>query len=121
MKYVAKRSSRGEAQDVQIIGIFDGVETPMGWLRNWGEGDRHSPTGFEWGYYGSGPSALAWCMLYDYLKRVTQYDSQKLYEVATEHHQAFKSDIIAKQSHDGCLCVTSEQIDEWLKKQGNII
>lgn len=26
---------------------------------------RHSPTGFEWGYHGSGPSELARCILLD--------------------------------------------------------
>lgn len=28
---------------------------------------RHSPNGFSWGYFGSGPAELARCLLWDYL------------------------------------------------------
>ncbi|MBT9252140.1 MAG: hypothetical protein KM296_00220 [Brockia lithotrophica] len=31
--------------------------------------ERHSPTGFEWGYGGSGPADLALSILHDYLNR----------------------------------------------------
>ncbi len=39
---------------------------------------NHSPTGFEWGYGGSGPAQLALAILADHLQDVTA--AQKLYQ-----------------------------------------
>jgi hypothetical protein len=47
---------------------------------------RHSPTGFEWGYEGSGPSQLALALLADCLG-----DDRP----ALEHYQEFKRLVIA--------------------------
>jgi hypothetical protein len=46
---------------------------------------NHSPDGFQCGYSGSGPAQLALALLADL------YDD----DVALEHYQAFKSDVIA--------------------------
>ena len=46
----------------------------------------HSPTGFQWGYEGSGPAQLAFAILCD------TYDHM----YARKHYQAFKQDVIAK-------------------------
>jgi hypothetical protein len=48
---------------------------------------RHSPTGFNWGYGGSGPADLALSLLIDALGR--RRKAQQLY-------QAFKWDIVAR-------------------------
>jgi uncharacterized protein DUF6166 len=55
---------------------------------------RHSPTGFEIGYEGSGPAELARCLLIDY------FDLHELAEVRDRHplpvsYQQFKRDLIA--------------------------
>lgn len=47
---------------------------------------RHSPTGFEWGYLGSGPAQLALALLLDYLGNARD---------AVRWHQAFKHDFVS--------------------------
>jgi hypothetical protein len=53
---------------------------------------NHSPTGFEYGYSGSGPAQLALALLADALGD----------EVRAERlHQDFKFKVIARLAHDG--------------------
>ena len=49
---------------------------------------NHSPTGFEWGYSGSGPAQTSLAILLDL--GASKDDAQK-------HYQDFKSDFIATQ------------------------
>lgn len=70
----------------------------------------HSPTGFGWGYGGSGPADLALNMLYDYLIRTKCKGARCM---ALDLHQSFKWGFIAHQPKE--LCVIGEQIEEWLK------
>lgn len=63
--------------------------------------DRHSPTGFEWGYAGSGPSQLALAILADALGNN---------EVALRLHQAFKSQIIAALPQNESWLLTEQQV-----------
>nr|WP_245333082.1 DUF6166 domain-containing protein [Halarchaeum solikamskense] len=53
---------------------------------------RHSPSGFKWGYGGSGPAQLACALLLDY------YDDATF---AREHDQAFKSTVVSGLTCDG--------------------
>lgn len=53
---------------------------------------RHSPSGFEWGYGGSGPAQLACALLLDY------YDDAAF---AREHYQAFKNAVVSGLACDG--------------------
>jgi len=53
---------------------------------------NHSPTGFEWGYEGSGPAQLALAILADLL--VDDREAVRL-------HQKFKQDVIAKLPKPG--------------------
>ena len=71
---------------------------------------NHSPTGFEWGYYGSGPAQLALAILLDFTD-----DKEK----ALANYQTFKEDFVARWSReqDGEWYVTGEQITDWLAKQ----
>src|SRR5438132_9952066 len=62
---------------------------------------NHSPTGFEWGYGGSGPAQLALAMLADHLGDDEQ---------AVSLHQDFKRTVIANLPHRGWT-LTSEQIE----------
>jgi hypothetical protein len=48
---------------------------------------NHSPTGFEWGYCGSGPAQLALAILADHLRDDEQ---------ALNYYQRFKWAVIAK-------------------------
>ena len=52
---------------------------------------NHSPTGFAWGYSGSGPAQLALAILLDF-----SGDE----ELTLNHYQAFKSEFIAPLSQD---------------------
>lgn len=69
----------------------------------------HSPTGFGWGYGGSGPADLALNMLYDYLLRTKCKGARCL---ALYLHQSFKWGFIATQTGD--LFVTGKHIGDWL-------
>jgi hypothetical protein len=53
--------------------------------------DNHSPTGFEWGYAGSGPAQLALAILADALG-----DDER----AARLHQRFKFKVIAPLTRD---------------------
>ena len=61
---------------------------------------NHSPTGFEWGYGGSGPTQLALALLADCLNDGDQ---------ALSLYQEFKFRIVASLPHRGWM-LTSEQI-----------
>lgn len=66
---------------------------------------HHSPDGFEWGYYGSGPTDLA-------LNILVQYVDVKL---AMLYHEKFRNDFIAKMPREGGI-IKSSKILEWLKE-----
>ena len=66
---------------------------------------NHSPSGFEWGYGGSGPAQLALAIL------AHELGARK----ALKLYQDFKWDIIAQLStHE--WEITSEEIQKWLEK-----
>jgi hypothetical protein len=65
---------------------------------------RHSPTGFSWGYNGSGPADLARSILWDFLGN----------EPAPWLYQAFKSHFVACWPQDGNWVLTAEEIRQWL-------
>lgn len=62
---------------------------------------NHSPTGFCWGYNGSGPAQTALAILADY------WDDQ----AALRLYQSFKSKVIAGLPMDQDFELTSEQIN----------
>jgi hypothetical protein len=64
---------------------------------------RHSPTGFEWGYAGSGPADTAWALLADV------YDD----ETADELYQAFKFEIVAALPRNG-WALSRHAIRRWV-------
>jgi len=72
----------------------------------------HSPTGFNWGYGGSGPADLARSILFDYLGC----------EPIPKIYQKFKMDFIAKYEKN--WVIEGETIADWLlinKWEGNIV
>jgi len=65
---------------------------------------RHSPSGFEWGFAGSGPAQLALALLLDHTG-----DSV----VAQSHYQRFKVDVVARwRGMEWTL--EPREIDAWL-------
>jgi hypothetical protein len=66
---------------------------------------NHSPTGFEWGFNGSGPAQLALAMLCDFFR-----DDNK----ALEYYEEFKTDVIAPIG-GATWIIKSETIVEWAR------
>lgn len=67
---------------------------------------KHSPTGLNWGYGGSGPADLALSILTDL------YDP----EFAEANYQQFKWDIIAKLPQKENWILTEELIVAWQRQ-----
>jgi Family of unknown function (DUF6166) len=70
---------------------------------------NHSPTGFSWGYGGSGPAQLALAILLDYF----QNDAPR----ARHYYQNFKWQFVAKWPGGGNWKITSAEIESWLAAQ----
>lgn len=74
----------------------------------------HSPTGFNFGYLGSGPADLALSILCDYFDEFPT--REHLYEgkfKAQPHYQTFKTQVIAFIDDRG-RTITSSEIARWL-------
>jgi hypothetical protein len=66
---------------------------------------NHSPSGFEWGYGGSGPAQLALALLLDYTGDEA---------FALDHYQAFKTEVVSQLDcvrSDGRWRLTASEID----------
>ena len=67
---------------------------------------NHSPTGFEWGYNGSGPAQLALALL---------ADASEDPATALRHYQEFKRDVVAGFGETWTL--TTQDIQRFLECQ----
>jgi hypothetical protein len=67
---------------------------------------NHSPTGFEWGYCGSGPAQLALAILADHLADDRQ---------ALDMYQRFKWAVIAELPRKQGWTLTSQEVDRILQ------
>ncbi len=72
---------------------------------------RHSPTGFEWGYSGSGPAQLALALLMDTLGR-----DQK--DRALGLHQSFKAAIVTKLPQNEWKLTNRQVLDAVARLEG---
>jgi uncharacterized protein (DUF2249 family) len=92
LKYEGKTAELTHSDKAEVISFgFHGEHYPLPLylgLRN------HSPSGFAWGYGGSGPAQLALAILADF----TGSDA-----FALKHYQEFKFDIIARLQGDSFL------------------
>jgi len=70
---------------------------------------RHSPTGFSWGYLGSGPADLALAILTEFTGN--QKSVENLY-------QGFKIDVIANLDTNKNFTLYDIDIKEWLERNG---
>lgn len=79
---------------------------------------RHSPTGLEWGYEGSGPADTARSILFDALRRLhPEWTTQRRWEAVSDSYQTFKREIVAGWRRDVLGengRVSLRQIDDWL-------
>ena len=86
---------------------------------------RHSPTGFEWGYGGSGPADLALSILADYLgeqEAVRRYIRPMGWVTENEPltcrlYQQFKWAFVARFDRQSWR-LTGAEIAAWLRAQG---
>lgn len=67
---------------------------------------NHSPTGFEWGYAGSGPAQLALAILLDVTRDA---------KLSITYHQDFKREFVAIWGDK--WEITSDQVRAWLAEQ----
>ncbi|HUC10022.1 MAG TPA: DUF6166 domain-containing protein [Stellaceae bacterium] len=72
---------------------------------------NHSPTGFEWGYPGSGPAQLALAILADFLG-----DDAR----AIALHQEFKWDHISPLTGDE-FCISGDVLERWCRRRGDTV
>ena len=94
-QYSGRRTENGVAVTVDGMALDPRLD-----LRN------HSPTGFEWGYGGSGPAQLALAILADHLGD----DS-----AALAQYQNFKWGVVANLPIESWT-LSSEDIDEALRR-----
>lgn len=66
---------------------------------------NHSPTGFSWGYGGSGPAQFALALLADALGDDI---------IALDRYQAFKWEVVCHASQSAQFIITDEAIRGWL-------
>jgi hypothetical protein len=100
--YVGKRwdgiakvltSSTGDEQNLDELDPARSLK-----LRN------HSPTGFEWGYGGSGPAQLALAILLDSFGA----------ELALAEYQQFKAECVCRMPPEGNWVLTEQEISNWI-------
>jgi hypothetical protein len=72
---------------------------------------NHSPTGFEWGYGGSGPAQLALAILAHHFAGEEGGDQK-----AVDLHQRFKWDIVARFPKEGFV-LNEEAVAGWVAIQ----
>lgn len=65
---------------------------------------EHSPTGFEWGYSGSGPADLALNILAEFMPT----------RKARDLHQLYKRDVIAKLDRDSNHTIKAVDVQSWI-------
>jgi hypothetical protein len=85
---------------VLVEDVF-GVETDIPWHL---EELHKSSTGPEWGYGGSGPAQLAYCILREFMPR----------DEAMRLYQQFKAEVIAVLPQDRGWTLTADQVKEWI-------
>lgn len=125
---------RDEFADGAVTGEYEGVDLEEALvLQRDGDDDhaivrtnvphlvvQHSPTGFEFGYAGSGPADLALNVCQWYLNHIG-YKGEKTecfdgicWSLAFVLHQNFKRDFIANARREGTSIIAFGWMKEWL-------
>jgi hypothetical protein len=111
-KKILAKNTQSENPDQHLIPGFDGdviCKRGEGWniLTNIPQVEvYHSPSGFEWGYGGSGPADFALNILMLFTDKKTAYAL----------HQAFKWDFIAAMPKEGGT-IKGDDIKRWIEYQ----
>lgn len=87
---------------------------------------HHSPTGYEWGYGGSGPSDLALNIIENVLRMTNHigattgpmWDKSYVYQLASTLHQSFKWEFLANLPREGGRIYTNDVI-LWIREHSN--
>lgn len=90
----------GDIHLVRVSGVGALVDIPQRFV-------YHSPTGFQWGYGGSGPADLALNILGLFVHPAE----------AWRLHHDYKADVIARLKGDGPYTITAESVRQWLSDQ----
>jgi len=101
--YTGRRSPQGRAPIVHVINK-DGDSRLLGLHLT---ECNHSPTGFEWGYSGSGPAQLAFEILFDVFGDAV---------VASRLHQDFKRQRIATLNRERPWKINEDEVIVWAAK-----
>ncbi|MDP9439574.1 MAG: hypothetical protein M3P49_12675 [Actinomycetota bacterium] len=110
-EYRGRIGERGE-RAVEVVGE-DGIYRPLYHVVH------HSPTGFAWGYSGSGPADLALSILADALwERPRPEDLRVGRSLASQHHQDYKRACIAPLAGDASFSIRAEDVEAWLIARG---
>jgi hypothetical protein len=79
----------------------------------------HSPTGFEYGYGGSGPADLALSILCDlFEERPTSEQLNRGESVGWKLHQDFKAGVVARQKREDDWSISEVEIMDWINAVG---
>lgn len=103
-KRLGPRDSCSDIKVVVGVRYDDGIEVIIGPLKH---RIYHSPTGFEWGYMGSGPSDLARSILWDYLDQ----------EPTRDLYMEFKEKFVSGWKDE--WEITSKKIQDWISGRRN--
>lgn len=101
--FVGTRSARSGPASVKCNGVDLSLYTAH---------CNHSPDGFQWGYEGSGPAQLAFCILMKYFLEKGMSTSLAA-GAAWKYHQWYKRDVIATLTMDSWT-LTGDQVELWL-------
>jgi len=114
IKFRGTRTRTGCIVSVSVNdGPYHGLPLYLEWV-------NHSPTGFEWGYYGSGPSQLAYAILHAYFfqNQSEKEEEAKRHEIADEKafdlYVLFKQEVIGKWVNVAKWEISHEDINVWL-------
>lgn len=103
--YIGKRLGEKETLPEVSVLVYEYAEgIPLHKERKLIHRVYHSPTGFEWGYGGSGPADLARSILWDFLGE----------EPERSLYQSFKNQFVAGWGDE--WEITSEEIKSWIIK-----
>ena len=78
---------------------------------------RHSPTGMNWGYGGSGPSDCALNILLNYISEGTGLVTEDEEDFINCHYQSFKQKHVANVAKEGGM-ITLETVQEFVTSLG---
>jgi len=78
---------------------------------------KHSPTGFNYGYGGSGPAQLAGQLMYEFLRQYlsSEYSNGQILTLAKLLYQDFKWSYIASKDQLGAFTLDEQLFLEFLR------